>query len=76
MIGAILQIAGCILASFKSIMASQFLVGDLKFHPIELSYRMSLYAMIQMLIISVMMGEATEIQGVWPPKVLPLTQSF
>jgi len=49
------------MSSCKSITASQFLVGELKFHPIELSYRMSLYAALQMFAMSFWFGELGQI---------------
>jgi len=62
LLGIMIQLVGCIMSSFKSITASQFLVGDLKFHPIELSYRMSFYAALQMLVMAYFFGEFTGIQ--------------
>lgn len=56
-IGLLIQILGCFLSSCKSVTASKFLVGSLKFHPIELAYRMSFYAVIQMLFFGIIFGE-------------------
>eukprot|EP01095_Lingulamoeba_sp_RSL-Kostka_P010976 TRINITY_DN404_c0_g1_i1.p1 TRINITY_DN404_c0_g1~~TRINITY_DN404_c0_g1_i1.p1 ORF type:complete len:350 (-),score=71.11 TRINITY_DN404_c0_g1_i1:187-1236(-) len=60
-VGFVLVVVGCCLSSLKSITTSIFLVGDLKFHPLELACRMAFYAIPQMFILSIFLGEYSKI---------------
>lgn len=65
-VGFILTVTGCVLSSLKSITTSIFLVGDLKFHPMELILRMSSFAIPQMVILAYLYGETHKIFGLGP----------
>lgn len=76
MIGLIIQIIGCFLSSCKSVTASKFLVGNLKFHPIELAYRMAFYAVIQMFFFGILFGEIGSIIGKILCKFLSINHTY
>jgi len=54
----------CFLSSLKSVLSSKFLVGNLKFHPFDLLYRMSSWAILQLFIAMVIM-EREELDAWW-----------
>jgi len=65
MLGFVLTVLGCFLSAAKSITSSIYLVGDLKFHPIELAFRMSAFAAAQMAVLAYCFGEFEELAGNW-----------
>ena len=65
-LGFLLTVTGCLLSSLKSITTSVFLVGDLKFHPMELILRMATFAIPQMALLAFLYGETHEIFGLGP----------
>ena len=70
LLGLIIQIIGCILSSLKSVTSSKFLVG---YHPLDLAFRMSFYAVIQMLLLAYVLGEIADIRGFY---TFPLLNTF
>lgn len=62
--GFIFTILVCFLSSLKSVLSSKFLVGNLKFHPFDLLYRMSTYAVVQ-LFLGVIIFEREDIMEWW-----------
>jgi hypothetical protein len=56
-LGLTLTVSGCVLASLKGITAKAFLSGSLKLHPLDLAYRMSSMAGVQMLLLAYVTDE-------------------
>lgn len=62
--GFVFTVLVCFLSSLKSVLSSKFLVGSLKFHPFDLLYRMSFYAIFQ-LALGVFISERQDIVDWW-----------
>ena len=65
-IGAFYTLFCVCMAALKALVSGELLTGELKLHPMDLLHKMCPLALIQILILSVLSGEVSEIIQRWP----------
>jgi hypothetical protein len=65
-VGAVYTLLCVVMAALKAIMSGELLTGDLKLHPIDLLHKMCPLALVQIVFLSVVTGEASELFSRWP----------
>lgn len=64
-IGAFYTLFCVFMASLKAVVSGELLTGDLKMHPMDLLHKMCPLALLQILFLSIVSGEITEIMSRW-----------
>lgn len=65
-IGAFYTMFCVCMAALKAIVSGELLTGELKLHPLDLLHKMCPLALIQILCLSILSGEVSEIMQRWP----------
>ena len=63
--GAFYTLFCVLMAALKAIVSGELLTGDLKLHPMDLLYKMCPLALLQILFLSILTGEVSEISSRW-----------
>jgi hypothetical protein len=63
--GAFYTLFCVLMAALKAIVSGELLTGDLKLHPMDLLYKMCPLALLQILFLSILTGEVSEIFSRW-----------